>query len=139
MAGTVTTTVSQINYSQTGQQRFCKKVSVSWTADAADGSLPATSITDLNGWLIKVVTNPGATAPTANYDIALNDPDASGLDALGGKLIDRHTTADEQVYPSIGATPTTPIFLAGTYSLAITGNAVNSATGLVVFYLVDEL
>jgi hypothetical protein len=138
MAGTVTTTVTQINYSQTGTPKFCKKVSVAWTADASDGSLPATSITDMNGWLVKVVTNPGSVAPTDNYDIALYDADDGALDALAGLLANRDTANGEQVYPLISGAAT-PLFLAGTYSLAITGNSVNSATGLVVFYLVDSI
>jgi hypothetical protein len=251
MAGTVTTTVTQINYSQTGTPKFCKKVSVAWTADAADGSVPSTSL-ELNGWLVKAVTNPGAVAPTDGYDIALLDPDdgalvaaikaqvkvqditytalaagadgnsititypdgassgaanvtvngndieveiedgvttaqaianaieeslaasvlvtvavdpgdetdpqtavdspayelsggadetgsGSPLDVMAGALADRSTSNGEQVLAFVGSSPSLPVLLAGTYGLEITNNSVNSATGLVVFYLVDSI
>ncbi len=138
MAGTVTETVTQETISQTGTPKFVKKVSYAFTADAADGSLPALSTT-LKGWLIKAVTVPGGTAPTDNWDVALNDPDSSTLDALGGALGNRDTVTPEQVYPVLGATPAVPLFLCGTYSLAISGNSVNSATGTIIFYIVDSL
>lgn len=136
MAGTVT--VSRLNYEMPGTQERVQKVSIAWTADASAATVPNTSITGLYGYLIKAVTNPGSTAPTDNYDITLNDPDDTSFDALGGKLIDRDTVNTEQVYPVItGAV--TPVFLCGDYTLTITGNAVNSATGLIVLYLKENL
>lgn len=138
MAGTNTLTSRQwIEFSGGSKARRCEKVTIDWVADAADGSVPALSI-PLSGFVMKVVTNPGSTAPTANYDIALGDPDDSSLDALATLLKDRHTSTTEQVYPVITGAAV-PIFLAGTYSLGVTGNSVNSATGRIVIYLVDSI
>lgn len=135
MAGTVTVTRKPLT---SRNNRFVEKIQVDWTADAADGSLPNTSLTGLYGWLVKVVTNPGSTAPTANYDIKLFDPDDAAFDAAAGLLIDRHTTATEQVYPLI-ANGAVPLFFAGDYVLNITGNSVNSATGQIFFYFIENL
>jgi hypothetical protein len=42
------------------------------------------------------VTNPGATAPTDNYDIVVNDAD--GVDVAAGVLANRDTANSEQAY-----------------------------------------
>lgn len=124
------------------KSKYCEKVTVSFVASSTDGSVPDTSIA-LSGRVTKIVTNPGSTAPTSNYDITLVDPDDSALDVLAGAIINRHTTTTEQVYPLIAGSPGTvsavPVFLAGTYTLKLANNSVNSATGDIHFYLVDEL
>ena len=137
MAGSISASYQQYNYGQTTPKKLVKVITIDWTADAADASIPALSI-ELEGWLVKAITNPGATAPTDNYDITLGDPADSALDALGGALMNRDTANSEQVYP-VASGATTPIFLCGTYSLAVAGNAVNSATGQIVLYVLDEL
>lgn len=113
-------------------------VVVSWTGDSSDGSFTAKTL-GLFGYLEKVVTNPGSTAPSANYDIALGDPTDSALDVLATALNNRHTSTTEQVYPRIAGTVGTVSsfkpFLVGDYTLAITGNSVASATGTIEFYL----
>jgi hypothetical protein len=86
---------------------------------------------------MKIVTNPGATAPTDNWDFVLNDSD--GVDVLGGAGANRDTANSEQVYPTISGA-TIPVWLEkGTYTLAMSGNSVNSATGTVTLYLKDTL
>lgn len=137
MAGTISASRASTNLSKSVNSKRVEKVTVDWTADAADASVPTLSL-DLHGFIVKVVTNPGATAPTANYDIALGSPEDSTLDALATLLNNRHTTTSEQVYPLISGAAT-PIFVSGTHVLAITNNAVNSATGSIVFYLVESL
>jgi hypothetical protein len=134
MAGTITSSRTR-SRTTPYSRKFTKVITVDWVADAADGSVPALSL-PLSGYLIKVVTNPGATAPTANYDIALNDPSDSALNVWSTALDNRHTTNTEQVYPAISGA-VTPILLNGTYSLAVSGNAVNSATGQIQLYLVE--
>lgn len=137
MAGLISiSSRSKINIGINEGKRI-EKVVVSWVGDAANGSVPALSI-PLNGWCIKVVTNPGSTAPIDNYDIALGDPDDSGLDALGGLLANRDTANSEQVYTTVSGSAV-PILLAGTYSLTVSNNSVNSATGDIIFYLSDDI
>lgn len=116
-------------------------VTIAWTADASAATVPTTDV-DLYGYVQKVITNPGSTAPTANYDIDFKDPEDSALDAFALALNNRHTTTTEQVYPMIAGAPGTvtsrPVFLAGTYAFTLTNNAVNSATGRVLIYLTDQ-
>lgn len=88
------------------------------TADASDGSFPATASYPINGWIIRVETNPGSTAPTANYDITLTDQD--GLDVMGGVLANRSATATEHV---LAPQP----YVRGAVTITPTGNSVNSA------------
>jgi hypothetical protein len=136
MAGThVVTSRVFTAYSKAVDAKRIEIVTTTFTADAADGSVPVLSI-PLHGFLLKVVTNPGSTAPTASWDLALNDPEDSALDAAAGLLFNRHTSTTEQVYPNISGA-TIPIFLAGTYGVAVSGNSVNSATGRIIFYIAD--
>lgn len=142
MAGTISASRSFSNYGKGAHSKRVEVVTIDWTADASDATVPSLSL-DLQGYCIKAITNPGATAPTANYDIALGDPEDSSLDALAAALANRATATTEQVYPAIAGSPGTvtsfPPFLAGTYSLAISNNAVNSATGRIILYLVDSV
>ena len=84
--GTVTITSSNV----TVQGNVWRKViTLSWVADAAEATVPLTTITavtyGIGGWyLYTAETNPGSTAPTDNYNIVLNDAD--GLDVAGDKL-----------------------------------------------------
>lgn len=105
------------------------------TADAADGSYPSTAmsaatLSKLKGWyLYKVITNPGSTAPTDNWDFTLSDTD--GIDVLGGNGANRHTTTSQMIAPLL----TTGVYFAqpvlNAWTLAITGNSNNSA-GIVI-------
>ncbi len=125
-----TVSVTRINL---GVPNHGQKVVVSFVADAVDGTVPATEI-GLGGLVTKVVTNPGSTAPSDNYDVSCGDPSDTSLDVFGGALVNRDTTNTEQVYPVV-AGATMPVF-ATTCTLAITNNVVNSATGTVEFYVV---
>jgi hypothetical protein len=136
MPGTFSVTSrSFIDYSKGAEAKRCEKITCTFTGDASDGTVPALSL-DLRGFLVKVVTNPGSTAPTDNYDITLTDPDAADLDAAGGTLANRDTANSEQVYPLISGAAC-PIFLAGTYGLTVSNTSVNNATGIIVLYLID--
>lgn len=138
MAGSShTTTKGKISMGGGSYPNYITTVTGTWTADDADGSIPSASV-DMNGWVIKVVTNPGSTAPTDNYDITVGDPNDTSLDALASQLKDRDSANTEQVYP-IATNGVTPILLGGTYTIAITGNSVNSATGTYTFYIKDIL
>ena len=100
----------------------------SWTADSSNGSVPATAtVSDVDAFVFMVVTNPGTTAPTDDYDITLTDED--GVDIMGGNLADRDEANSEQ------AVLTVTRFVSGTLTLNITNNSVNSATGTVAVYL----
>lgn len=99
-----------------------------WVADDTDGSVPTDTIDGILGYVVRVITDPGSTAPTDDYDIELHD--AYGCDLMGGALNDRDTTATEQAMPIIGGASSGALVL-DTLELNITGNSVNSATGTV--------
>lgn len=126
MAGSVTVT-----YSSKAMPRGTKikVVNVAWTADAADGSVPNTTLSGLYGKLVKAITNPGSTAPTDNYDIKLLDAEDSTADALANNLADRDTANTEVVLPTI------PPLLCGDYTFNLSGNSVNSATGVCILFI----
>jgi len=108
-----------------------QKIQIDWLSHT-DGS--GTIDLAMYGWLVKVVTDPGATAPTDNYDITLVQ---DGIDAAASLLIDRDTANTEQVYPLVSGAAT-PIFLAGTHTFTI-ANAGSGKNGTAYFYLVESL
>lgn len=118
MAGTVT-----LEHTTIGSVR---RIKFSIVADAADGSVPDTTLPAFQGRLLSLHTNPGATAPTDNYDITVEDGD--GMDRLQGVGADRHTTSSQQVpvvYSSTSVNP--PVSLGETLTLKVANNAVNGA------------
>jgi hypothetical protein len=134
--GTVSVSRSFDHYEKVGARKVVEKVTISWTASSSDGSVPDTNI-DLKGFVLKAITDPGSTAPTANYDIAFGDPEDTALDAFDGALQNRATATTEQKAVVLSGA-TEPVFLDGTYQLQITNNLVNSATGTIILYLVDH-
>lgn len=132
MAGTVTqATTTLVDH--------VKVVTLTCTADASDGSYPATALTGVpnnekGGRLLQIATDPGATAPQANYDIALTE--GGGADLLLGVGANRHTSASEvAIIESNGAHPV----YAGTdtLTLALTNNNVNSALVTIKLYFTE--
>jgi len=105
----------------------------SWVGDVSGGGVPAEiSELEFNAYVCLVVTNPGTTAPTDNYDITLTDED--GIDIMGGQLANRDTADSESAVPKIGTVyGCRPID--GTITLNITNNSVNSATGTVKVWI----
>lgn len=126
MAGSTTVT----HYAQGALRR----IQIDWTADAAAATVPNTVLPAIEGELLAVETNPGAVAPTDNYDFVVND--AEGLDRLNGAGQNRDTTTTESA--AIAFTSTSipiPVDADDVLTLVISGNSVNSATGrIVVFY-----
>lgn len=109
--------------SATGGAVSCDIAATFAAAQAPNGPKPK----KLKGFIARVVTNPGATAPTDDYDIALNDED--GVDVMATTLNNRDTATSEQVIPS------DPPFIDGELSLAITA-AGDEKTGEIVIYMI---
>lgn len=93
------------------------KYSALWVSDSAGavtGDLP-----NINGEILRVVYNPGATAPTDDYDVVLNDAD--GVDLLNGTGANRDTANTESTITTEADGVTTQAMTTmGTASLAIT-------------------
>lgn len=136
-AGTCTQTFSEV-YSASGPTPI-GVLTFTCTASADDASYPSTAtsqtITDqiAGRYIIEARTNPGSTAPTANYDIVLNDTD--GIDLMGGMLANRSATASEAAQPAIASGVYWPRPIDGALTIAITNNAVNSAVTVTKFFL----
>ena len=139
MAGTVTEVLS--GQGSFGQKNETRIVTLTCVADAADGSIPATTLSDItvgilkDGYaLFKGQVIPGATAPTADSDLYLKD--SNGIDLLGSAGVDQIAAATPlEFLPLIGTNVSLqPITDALVFSVA--NNSVNSATFKVLFVFV---
>lgn len=124
-----------------GAGRRCgvSKVIVDWTSDDTTGAVSGTT-RKIVGRLIKGVTDPGATAPTDNYDIAITDEESVDvLAACQSTLANRDTANSEQAYFLILDTAATPLaqslhpVVCDKLTIAVT-NAGNSKVGQLILY-----
>jgi len=110
------------------------KIEYDWVADDADGSVPSCVTTGpLNGYVIKVVVNPGAGPPTATYDATLADADVA--DVMGGELTDLGSTVSTAHMPLVGTDAYQPVYIDSALTFAVTGNTQNSAAGSITAYV----
>ena len=110
-----------------------KKVIFTCTADSSDGSYPDTVLSKpIDGYLLALETNPGATGPTANYDITIENDNA--VDVLAGAGANRHTSDTEVAYPAVGMYFKRPIAPSDTLTLKIANNSVNSAVTVITLF-----
>ena len=102
-------------------------VTLTCVGDAADGSFPETALAvKISGRIVALETNPGATAPTDNWDVALDD--AEGDDVLQTLGANRDTVNTEKVAVVYSGTSLhVPVAMEDVLTLKITGNSVNSA------------
>ena len=118
MAGSVTVTYST-------PSAYIKWVKWAWTSDAS-GDVSGTDTKALDGKVLAWETNPDdSDAPTANYDIVVNDEDS--VDVAEAGLANRHTSTSEKVIPD------PPEAISGALSLVVS-NAGNSKKGVVAMY-----
>ena len=111
-----------------------KVVTITWTAHT-NGTVTSEAFSD-NGFTQDIpaniqyaVTDPGATAPTDNYDITITD--ALGNDVFGGELMNRDTSTSESAEPAI---PYIRVNLKD-LNFNLSGNSQNGATGVVKIYV----
>lgn len=119
---------SSITYTQEDFGGKYTKIVITCVGDSTNGSFVSTAVACNPGYIVRVVTNPGGTAPTDQYDITLTDAD--GVDVMGGALANRHTTTSEQAYASVA-----PI-VAGGFTVNISNTTVNSAQIVINVYMV---
>ena len=132
MAGTITEAL-------TSGRPPVKVITLTCTADSSDGSYPATALSniphgEIGGRLLQIATDPGSTAPQANYDITVTE--AGGADLLLGVGANRHTSSSEvAIIESNGASAV----YAGTDTLTlnIANNNVNSAGITIKIYYTE--
>lgn len=144
MAGAASTITYDNGYDHAGHAGRVRKVIIDWTSDASTGAVTATT-GKIVGRLLKVVTDPGATAPTDNYDIAITDEKGidvlSGLAGTGGtdpSLANRDTANTELAYLVAENSLTDAVhgsqpYVCDALSVAVT-NAGNSKQGQIIIY-----
>lgn len=106
-----------------------KKIRAAWTSGtgAEGGTASATTTGVYDGKLVSLITDPGATAPTDDYD--LTAVDADGDDVLGGAGLNRDTANTEVVAEaSLGAVAASKLTLA-------IANAGDAKVGVAVIYI----
>jgi len=108
-----------------------RKISFAVTFDSGDGSFADHVVTTkFEGRLIHLVTNPGAVAPTDNYDVTLVDQ--NGHDVLEGVGVDRDTADTEKARVVYAASSVHPVVdECDVLTLKIANQAVVSATTLI--------
>ena len=110
-----------------------ERIEIPWTSNASGAF---TESIPLHCVILRVVTDPGSTAPTDNYDVTLVDE--FGLDLLAGQGANRDTTTTEAFCPGAPlndgtTTSVLPIGHLGNATLTI-ANAGDSKTGTVVIF-----
>lgn len=141
MAGSSMTFTYDDGFDGAGLPCGIRKILIDWTSDSATGAVTGTT-RKISGSLIKGVTDPGATAPTANYDIDITDEE--GVDVLGacvaaGRLQNRHTANSEQAYFFVENVDAVPLAMGvhpvvcDQLTIAVT-NAGNSKVGQLILY-----
>lgn len=139
MAGTMTIVADN----DVGNGGVIQKLICSWTSDASTQDASATTPFNVNGEIVKIVTDPGSPAPAANWDVVITDD--NGLNPLAGiqnvaTLLTRHTTNTEQTYCQLLNADTTPIGIAafpvvsGLLTVAV-ANAGTSKQGVIYIYV----
>lgn len=107
-----------------------KKITCAWTSeDGGDnaGKAQKTTTYAYSGEVIRLVTDPGAAAPTADYDVYVYDEDSADILMAGG--LNRHTSTTEQVAASsLGIVANDKL----TFSVENAGNAKN---GTIYLYI----
>lgn len=121
-----------------------KRLTITWSCATGAATIVATDTdtsisSELFGmWAFMAVINPGATAPTASYDVVLNDTNSVAI--FGSSLEACHTTASEQFFPLLAGTAGAdghygPRLIDGAITFDITNNSNNAANGVVYVYL----
>lgn len=107
-------------------------IKTAFTADDTDASIPSLAVTfPYDCKLVQIITNPGSTGPTDNYDIVANDAD--GADRLLGVGANRDISDSEiAIIDDAGAHPA--VLSGESLTIAVSGNLVNSATGTIAIW-----
>jgi len=122
-----------------------KRVIADWVSDDSAGTASGTTANKIIGRIVKAITDPGATAPTADYDITITDDEGVNvLTACDDDLADRHTSTTQEVYFLVKDHAGTPLaqsvhpVVCSTLAVAI-ANAGNSKVGQLILFIEGEI
>lgn len=116
-----------------------RRTAVTWTSDDTTGAVSGTSTYVFSGLFWGITTDPGATAPTDNYDVCVTDD--LGVELLGGTAgssstdgngMNRDTSNSEFAQAS-----PYPMPIDGTITLTLT-NCGNSKQGTIYIWTEDR-
>lgn len=142
MAGSAATVTYDDGVDGSGVRAGIRKVLIDFITDDTTGSVAVTT-RKIVGRLIKIITDPGSTAPDANWDVVLTDEEGVDLsihmdDVAIAALIARHTTSTLETYLPLEDTAGTgrmATFPVVCDKLTVTvNNAGNSKTGQIILY-----
>lgn len=143
---------SSVSYSShQNLDNVMRTVTLAWVGDDTNGTIPATSTDSLTltgttqtvtsfiqgYYLCDAEINPGSTAPTANYDIAITD--SGGASLTNGALDDLSATVTQIRRMSGYSGPTNTWsgchYVKGPLTLTWSNTTVASSTGTITLYL----
>jgi len=128
---------SVVTVSYTSVNSEVSTITWSWLANSGSGAVTSTACTSFKGWVFMASTDPDGTAiPQDQYDITLSDSD--GVDIFGGELTNRSNTTSEHAVPVIGSSYYGARFVNGPLTMALSGNNVGSAKGVLKIYFTRE-
>lgn len=107
-----------------------KRFDFDWISDGS-GDVELAINSKMNGFILALVTDPGAAAPTTLYDITIEDD--KGVDILGGVGADRSATAVEAVAVPLDSGLPRPIST-DSFTFKVT-NAGDTKAGLVQIFM----
>ncbi len=101
-----------------------------------DGTVASLSTAAINGTILRWTTNPGATAPDANWDITLLDED--GIDVLAGLGANQHTSSSTSKCGMVVAgdgtnTSMVPFTVAGSLTPSVTNAGSGKNFSLILY------
>lgn len=142
MAGSSMTFTYDDGIDGAGGRGSIRKVICDFVTDSSAGTASGTT-RKISGELIKVVTDPGTAAPTADWDVVLTDEKGADLsihmdDVAIAALIARHTSTTLETYLPLEDTAGTgrvgawPV-VCDALTVAV-ANAGNSKTGQIILY-----
>lgn len=141
MAGSSMTFTYDDGADGAGNRGRIRRIICDWVSDDSAGTASATT-RKIVGELIKVVTDPGGTAPTDNWDTVITDPEGVDVTAAcmnAALLIARDTANTEETYLYLKEASGTPIGI-GAFPVVCdpltvaVANAGNSKTGQIIIY-----
>jgi len=137
--GTVSIAVQKLN-SDAKNSRLISRYTVTWTSDASgdvNQSFVANGAGLVSGSIKRVVINPGATAPTALYDLTITDE--QGVDVLAGQGANLSDTVTTEFSPGValddGTTTSVIPMVVDDILTFVVANAGNAKGGVVVLYM----
>jgi len=116
-------------------QPLVQKLRMDWTSDASGVVTHTTR--HIRGVIMRVVFNPGSTAPTDDYDVTLVDED--GIDVLAGQGVNRDTANTEQICPGLAlkdgtTTGVVPFAVCGPLILNIAAAGASKIGSIVIYF-----